>query len=83
MGHAHDKSADSENVAGVREQRVHRHFIFRFKNSQGNQSIFSTHDQSAAETSQPQAQPTDGWRAINRACSQGLQHPWKKLVQHG
>ena len=60
IGHAHDNSADSENVAGAREPSVHAHFIFRFKNGQGNQSIFSTHDQNTAETSQPQAQPTDG-----------------------
>ena len=60
IGHAHDNSADSENVAGVREPSVHTHVIFRFKSSQGNLSIFSTHDQNTAETSQPQAQPADG-----------------------
>ena len=26
-----------------------------------------------------QAQPTDGWRAIDRACPQGLQRPWEKF----
>ena len=40
IGHAHDNSADSENVAGAREPSVHAHFIFRFKNGQANQSIF-------------------------------------------
>ena len=59
-GHVHNNSADSENVAGAREPSVHAHFIFRFKNGQGKQSFFSTHDQNTAETSQPQAQPTDG-----------------------
>ena len=61
IGHVHDNSTDSENVAGAREPSVHVHFIFRFKNGQGNQSIFSTHDQNTAETSEPQAQPTDGY----------------------
>ena len=28
LGHAHDNSADSENVEGAREQSVHAHFIF-------------------------------------------------------
>ena len=50
--HAHDNSADSENVEGAREPSVHAHFIFRFENGQGNQSLFSTHDQNTAETSQ-------------------------------
>ena len=40
IGHAHDNSADSENVAGAREPSVHAHFIFRFENGQGNQSFF-------------------------------------------
>ena len=40
IGHAHDNSADSENVAGVREPSVHAHFIFRFENGRGNQSFF-------------------------------------------
>ena len=40
QGHAHDNSADSENVAGAREPSVHAHFIFRFENGQGNQSFF-------------------------------------------
>ena len=37
IGHAHDNSAASENVAGAREPSVHAHFIFRFENGQGNQ----------------------------------------------
>ena len=40
VGHAHDNSADSENVAGAREPRVHAHFIFRFKNGQGKSEHF-------------------------------------------
>ena len=40
IGHAHDNSADSENVAGAREPSVHAHFIFHFENGQGNQSFF-------------------------------------------
>ena len=36
IGHAHDNSANSENVAGAREPSVHAHFIFRFKNGQAN-----------------------------------------------
>ena len=59
IGHAHDNSADSEDVAGVSQRSEHAHFIFRFENGPGNQSFFSIHDQNTAETSQPQAQPTD------------------------
>ena len=59
IGHVRNKSANSKNVAGAREQNVHAHFVFRFENGQGNQSFFSIHDQNTAETSQPQAQPTD------------------------
>ena len=59
IGHAHDSSADSENVAGAREMNVHPHFIFGFENGQGNRSFFSIHDQNTAEMSQPQAQPMD------------------------
>ena len=40
IGHAHDNSADSENVAGAHEPSVLARFIFRFKNGQGNQRIF-------------------------------------------
>ena len=35
IGHAHDNSVDSENVAGACELNVHAHFIFRFENGQG------------------------------------------------
>ena len=59
IGHAHDNSADSENVAGASQPNVHARFIFRFENGPGNQSFFSIHDQNTAETSQPQAQPTN------------------------
>ena len=40
IGHAHDNSTDSENVAGAPQRSVHRHFIFRFENGPGNQSFF-------------------------------------------
>ena len=65
----------SRRCARELSKLMHAHFIVRFKNGQAiaNQSIFSTHDQNTAETSQPQAQPTEGWRAIDRACPQGLQ----------
>ena len=79
IGHAHDNSADSENVAGAPQRSVHANFIFRFENSLGNQSFFSIHDQNTAETSQPQAQPTDDWRAMNRVCPQGLKRPLEKF----
>ena len=75
LGHAHDNSTEAESVAGARKPSVHAHFIFRFENGQGNQSFFSIHNQNKAETSQPQAQPTDGGRAIDRAFLQGLQRP--------
>ena len=77
--HAHDNSADFENVAGAHEPNVHTHFIFRFKNGQGNQSFFSIHAQNTAETSQPPAQLTNDWRAIERACPRGLQRPWENF----
>ena len=59
IGYAHDNSADSKNVAGAPQPNVHAHFIFRFESGPGNQSFFSIHNQNTAETSQPQAQPTD------------------------
>ena len=40
IGHAHDNSTDSENVAGAREPNVHAHFIFRFENGQGSERFF-------------------------------------------
>ena len=40
IGHAHDNSADSENVAGAPQPNAHAHFIFRFENGPGNQSFF-------------------------------------------
>ena len=55
------------------------HFIFRFEKGPGNQSFFSIHDQNTAETSQPQAQPTDDWRAMSRACPPGLKRPLEKF----
>ena len=40
IGHAHDNSAASENVAGARKPNVHAHFIFISKTVRGNQSDF-------------------------------------------
>ena len=79
IGHAHDNSTDSENVAGAPQPNVHAHFIFRFENCPGNQGFFSIYDQNTAETSQPQAQPMDDWRAMERACPRGLQRPLEKF----
>ena len=79
IGHAHENSADSENVVGAREPNVHAHFVFRFEKRSGKSELFLIHDQSTAETSQPQAQPTDDWCAMDRACPWGLQRPLKKL----
>ena len=78
--HAHDNSADSENVAGAREPNVHVDFIFCFENGQENQSSFSIHAQNTAETSQPQALLTDDRRAIDMAIPLGLQWPWEKFA---
>ena len=75
IGHAHDNSADSENVAGAPQPNVHAHFMFRFENGPGNQGFFSLCNQNTAETSQPQAQPKDDWRAMDRACRRGFQRP--------
>ena len=60
IGHAHDNSADSKNVAGAHEPNVHTHFIVRFENDQGNRSLISIHDQSTGETRQKQAHAADG-----------------------
>ena len=80
IGHAHDNSADSENVAGAREPSVHGHFMFLFKNGQGNMSfsIFLPMPKTS-ETSQPQAQPADDWRAVDMAILRGLQRPREKF----
>ena len=83
IGHAHDNSADPENSAGAPQPNVHAHFIFHFENGPGNESFFSIHNQDTAETSQPQGQPTDDWRAMDRACPRGLQRPLENLIQHG
>ena len=40
IGHEHDNSVDSGNVAGAREPIVHAHFVFRFKKGLGNKSYF-------------------------------------------
>ena len=61
------------------QRSVHAHFIFRFENGPGNQSFFSIHNQNTAETSQPQAQPTDDRRAMNRACPRGPKRPLEKF----
>ena len=79
IGHAHDNSADTENVAGAPQPNLHAHFIFRFENGPGNQSFFSIHDQNTAETSQPKAPPTDDRRVMDRACPRGFQRPLEKF----
>ena len=58
LGHAHDNSADSENVAGVQTECAHA-FHFSLRKRSGKLELLSIHDQNTAETSQPQAQPTD------------------------
>ena len=78
VGHTHDISADSQNCAGVREPSMHTHFIFRFENGQGNQSLISIHDQNTAETSQHKLRRRT-IDAIDRACPQGLQRLWEKF----
>ena len=40
IGHAHDNSADSENVAGARELSVHAHFLFLFRKRSGEIRAF-------------------------------------------
>ena len=59
IGHAHDNSADYENVAGAPQPNVHAHIIFRFEKRSGKSEHFSIPGQNTAETSQLQAQPTD------------------------
>ena len=75
-GHVHDKSAYSENVPGAREPNVHMHFIFHFEIGHGNQSSLSVHDQNTAETSQPQAQPTDDRQGISTRPPAALRKVW-------
>ena len=78
IGHAHDNSADSENFSGASQWSVHAHFIFVSKTIREIRAFFY-YDQTTAETSQPQAQPTDDWRAMNRACPRGLKRPLEKF----
>ena len=42
-------------------------------------AFFSIHAETTAETSEPQAPPTDDWCAINMAIPVGLQWPWEKF----
>ena len=48
-----------KNFSGACEPSMHAHFVFRFENGQGNQSLISIHDQNTAETNQARAPPTD------------------------
>ena len=77
--HAHYNSADSENVAGAPQPNVHAHFHFSFRKRSGKSELFSIHNQDTAETSQPQPQLMDDWRAMDRACPRGLQRPLEKF----
>ena len=76
IGHAHNNSVHSENANRI---RMCTWISFSFRIGQGNESFFFIHDQNTAETSQPQAQTSDDWRAIDRACPRGLQRPLEKF----
>ena len=60
-----------------------RTFHFSFRKRSGKSELFSIYDQNTAETSQLQAQPTDSWRAIDRAFPETSSGPGKSLVPHG
>ena len=79
IGHAHDNSADSENVQVLPNGVCTRISFFISKTVREIRAFFSIHDQNTAETSQPQAQVTDDWRAMNRACPRGLRRPLEKF----
>ena len=52
-------------------------YFFGFENAQGNNSFCSILAQNTAETSQPQAQLADDWRAIDMVIPQGFQRLWE------
>ena len=64
----------------VRENQMYmRMSFFHLLKRWGKSELFSIHAQTAAETSQPQAQPIDDWPTIGRVCPWGLHRPWKKF----
>ena len=80
IGHAHDNSADSAETLQVFPNGVcTRISFFVSKTVREIRAFFSIHDQNTAETSQPQAQPTDDWRAMDRACPRGFKRPLEKF----
>ena len=83
IGHVHDNSADSGNVAGVPQRSVHAHFIFRFEKGLGNQSCFlSTTKMQLKRVNHKLSRRTIGapWAGRVRQASSG---PSKSLIQHG
>ena len=83
IGHAHDNSADSENVAGAPRPNVHAHFIFRFENGPGNQSFFlsTTKIQLKRVNHKLSRRTIDApWTGRVHEASSG---PQKNLIQHG
>ena len=83
IGHAHDNSADSENVAGACEPNVHAHFIFRFENGQGNQSRFLSMTKiQLKRVNHKLSRRTIDVPSTGRA-REASSGPKKSLVQHG
>ena len=83
IGHAHDNSADSENVAGAPLPNVHAHFIFRFENGPGNQAFFLSMTKiQLKRVNHKLSQRTIGapWTGRVPEASSG---PQKSLIQHG
>ena len=82
IGHPHDNSADCENVAGENEPNVHAHSIFRFENSQGNNSFFL----SMPKTQLKQVNHKLSRRTIDAPSTwqfcEASSSPEKSLVQH-
>ena len=80
IGHAHDNSADSENVAGAREPSVDAHFIFHLENGQGNQSFFlSTTKKKLKRVNRKLSQRTVDTPSTGRFC-EASGGPEKSLV---
>ena len=79
IGHAHDNSADSENVAGAHRPECACAFHFRFENGQGNNSFFI----SMPKTQLKRVNHKLSRRTIdvpsNMAIPRGLRWPWEKF----
>ena len=58
---------------------VHDHFMFRSENGQGRKSYSLIIAKILAETNQPQAQPPDDWRPLEKAIPFGSLRPWEKF----